>query len=44
MKKPLVSRLENYTWSSYPAFINKAKAQEWLDRETTYQMLGGRQK
>ena len=40
MKKPLVSQLENYAWSSYPAFINKAKAQEWLERETTYQMLG----
>lgn len=44
MKRPLVSRLESYLWSSYPAYINQAKAPDWLEREKTYQMLGQHQK
>ena len=43
-KRPLVDLLEDYPWSSYPAYINTAKAPSWLTRETTYQMLGRRQK
>lgn len=31
--------LEYYPWSSYPAYINKAKPEPWLARELTYQML-----
>ncbi len=44
MKRPLVSRLENYDWSSYPAYVNKAPAPNWLCREKTYQMLGLKKK
>ena len=34
--------LESFRWSSYLAYRNRAKAEEWLERETTYQMLGHR--
>ncbi len=34
--------LEDYPWSSYPAYVNRAKAERWLERDTTYQMLGHR--
>ena len=44
MKRPLVSHLEDYPWSSYPAYIGKAKSSSWLERETTYEMLGYRQR
>jgi putative transposase len=40
MNTPLVEQLEDYPWSSYPAFIGKAKAVNWLTREYTYQLLG----
>ncbi|NOY16406.1 MAG: hypothetical protein GXP23_05650 [Gammaproteobacteria bacterium] len=43
-KKPLVSQLVDYTWSSYPAYINKLKCPGWLHREKTYQMLGLKKK
>lgn len=42
-RKPLVSLLEEYAWSSYPAYVGKAKAPAWLDRSFTYSMLGNRQ-
>ena len=42
--RPLVNRLEDYPWSSYPAYVNKEKTPRWLNRETTYCMLGQRQK
>ncbi|WP_144395394.1 hypothetical protein [Pleionea sediminis] len=29
MKRPLVTRLEEYRHSSYPAYINKSKVPEW---------------
>ena len=44
MKKPIVRDLQKYQWSSYPAYIAKAKAPNWLFREMTYQMLGSRQR
>lgn len=44
MKRPLVKRLEQYRWSSYLAYINKAKSPQWLHRDTLYNMLGQRQK
>jgi len=44
MKTPLVSRLEDYKWSSYRAFIGKDKHENWLDREFTYRILGRKQK
>ncbi len=43
-KKPLVRQLEDYLWSSYPAYINIAKCPDWLYREKTYQMLGQKRK
>lgn len=36
--------LDVYPWSSYLAFINKTKAEPWLEREKTYQMLGQRRR
>jgi putative transposase len=41
MNTPLVEQLEDYPWSSYPAFIGKAKAVNWLTREYTYQLFIG---
>ena len=38
----MVNRLQDYPWSSYPAYINKAKSPDWLYRDKTYQMLGHR--
>ena len=40
VKRKMVERLEDYRWSSYPAYINKAKTPTWLRSEKTYQMLG----
>lgn len=40
MKRPLVEKLEDYPWSSYPAFIGKAAPQIWLERELSYSILG----
>ena len=44
MKRPLVEKLEDYPWSSYPAFVGKANAEKWLARDYTYQLLGYKQK
>ncbi len=44
MKKPMVNLLENYKWSSYPAYINKESGPVWLYREETYALLGNRQR
>ncbi len=43
-KQPMVKKLEQYPWSSYPAYINKAKAPTFLHRDILYGMLGQRQK
>ena len=43
-KRPLVTDLADYPWSSYPAYIGKMKAPSWLCREITYQMLGQKQR
>ena len=37
-------KLENYPWSSYPAYLGKSTAPPWLNRDQTYQMLGHRQR
>ena len=34
--------LEDYPWSSYPAYIGKSSVPQWLNRDKTYQMLGHR--
>ncbi len=39
-KHPIVSSLEQYTHSSYPAYINKQKAPEWLERNFIYELEG----
>lgn len=44
IKQPLVQKLEDHRWSSYPAYINKTNAPGWLDRDMLYHMLGKRQK
>lgn len=40
VKRAMVSQLEDYPWSSYPSYINKIKAPDWLCRDKIYQMLG----
>ena len=40
----MVGDLADYPWSSYPAYINRASAPDWLCRENTYQMLGQKQR
>ncbi len=44
MKHPLVTTLDAYPWSSYRSFIGKTKPPQWLDRETTYSLLGYKQR
>jgi len=44
VKRKMVTRLEDYPWSSYPAYINKVKPLDWLYRDKIYQMLGQRQR
>jgi REP element-mobilizing transposase RayT len=39
-KQPLVSKLERYPWSSYPAYIQKQTTQDWLYRNAVYGELG----
>ena len=40
MKRPLVEKLEEHLWSSYPSFVGKAGPQTWLERDLTYSILG----
>jgi len=37
---PLVEALPEWPWSSYPAFIGRAKAPDWLTTATTYALFG----
>ena len=39
-KKPLKANLDDYIWSSYPAYVGKSMAPEWLYRDKTFQMIG----
>ncbi|ODS24433.1 hypothetical protein AB835_03805 [Candidatus Endobugula sertula] len=43
-KRPLVSALEDYLWSSYPAYINQTVCPDWLERNVCYGLLGRRQR
>ena len=36
---PLVTRLEDYCWSSYPAFLNLTSKPKWLSKELTEQLF-----
>jgi len=40
MRKPLVQRLDDYIWSSYPAYIGKVATPGWLTKEVIYGELG----
>jgi len=44
LKKPLVTRLDDYPWSSFLAYINKRKAPHWLNRDSVFAELGNRAK
>ncbi|HEC11966.1 MAG TPA: hypothetical protein ENI80_01745 [Acidiferrobacteraceae bacterium] len=44
VKKPLVSKLEDYPWSSFAAYINKDKGLVGLNRDTVYGELGSVQR
>ena len=43
-QRPLVKTLEDYPWSSYPAYIDRAKCPKWLNRQLTYDLLGKKNK
>ncbi len=43
-RKPLVDRLEDFAWSSYPAYVNQSPAPDWLYRDFVYAALGRRDK
>jgi len=43
-KKNMANNPQDYTWSSYPAYVNAVKCPEWLYREKIYKMLGHKQK
>jgi putative transposase len=40
MKKPLVDKLEDYPWSSYPSYVKKYDC-DWLSKEQSIRMIGG---
>jgi putative transposase len=44
VKRKMVNRLEDYLWSSYPAYINQCSSPGWLARDRTYQMLAYKQR
>lgn len=35
----MVANLQDYRWSSYPAYVNKARAAKWLTRSEVYDQL-----
>lgn len=37
---PLVDRLENYVWSSFPAYLGMAEPFDWLEMNLTKSLLG----
>jgi len=43
-KKLLVSRLADYAWSSYPAYINQSAVPAWLNRDAVYGEMGSRKR
>ena len=42
-RPPLVKRLVDYRWSSYPAYLNQSDV-SWLDRELAYALSGKKQR
>ncbi len=43
-KRALVEKLEDYPWSSYPAYINKVSNPVWLQRDLIFDLLGAKQR
>ncbi|GJL52529.1 MAG: hypothetical protein NPIRA01_37560 [Nitrospirales bacterium] len=43
-KRPLVTNLSNFQWSSFQAYIGQAKAPSWLCRDTIYDLLDSKQR
>ena len=43
-KKPLIDNLADYSWSSFPAYINQTDKPEWLMCEQIYGKLGSMRK
>ncbi len=43
-KRLLVKHLEDYAWSSYPAYIRVTAPPPWLQQDLTYELLGRKQK
>jgi len=41
---PMVKELVDYTWSSYPMFLNKCKTPPWLYKNLTFALQNKRQK
>ena len=41
--KPLVKRLSDYPWSSYPAYRNQSESPDWLYKESVFEELGSGQ-
>jgi putative transposase len=39
-KRPLVERLEDYLWSSYPNYMDQKAPFEWLELSLTRELLG----
>jgi len=44
VKRKMVVKLEDYPWSSYPAYINQCGSPTWLHQDKVYQMLGHKQR
>jgi putative transposase len=44
IKPPLVDKLEDYPWSSYPCYINQTESPRWLYRDLVYDQLGAKQR
>ncbi|MFT6906963.1 MAG: putative transposase [Oleiphilaceae bacterium] len=44
IKRPLVDKLEDYRWSSYPCYINKTERPSWLYCDLVYDLLGAKQR
>ncbi len=43
-KRALVEKLEDYPWSSYPAYLNKVSNPVWLQRDLIFDLLGAKQR
>lgn len=43
-KQPLVKQLEEFPWSSYPAYINASVTPDWLSQDMVYDILGKKQR